>query len=286
MGDVMNAEMVSSAAVQPPGEGLIPPAGVLRCESVEFGYHAGEPVLRGVTAELGGSQVCALVGPNASGKSTLLSVMMGMHDAWRGRVSLDGRDVSGLAPAERARLISYVPQRTRAGFAFTVEQVVAMARQALERDVAAVEDALVCCDLVSLRRRVFMELSAGQQQRVLLARAVAQSRGGGRVMLLDEPTSAMDLEHVHDTMRTLRSLAGAGLSVLVVLHDLNLAAQYADSAWVVDGGQLVAAGPWERVLEPGVLEEVFRVGIKPMGETREGRPLFAIQPRGSAGGAA
>jgi iron complex transport system ATP-binding protein len=125
---------------------------------------------------------------------------------------------------------------------------------------------------------VYHELSAGQQQRVLLARAMAQSAGHGCVMLLDEPGSMMDLYHAHRMMSTLGDLAAAGLTVLVVLHDLNLAARYADVVWLMHQGRLLASGPWDQVLVPALLEPVYRVRLTPLQLAGEARPVFFVAP--------
>ena len=243
---------------------------------VRFGYAPDQPVVTGVTADLPAGKVAALIGPNAAGKSTLLRLILGQAVPWNGRVSVCGRNVAGLPASQRAAMVSFVPQRGSIGFAFTVEQVVAMGRHALPADPAAVEQALQACDLPGLRQRIYAELSVGQQQRVLLARALAQARGAGRLMLLDEPVSAMDLFHIHHTMRLLVAQARSGLAVLIVLHDLNLAARYADVVWLMDDGHLVAAGAWNQVLRPEVLEPVYRVHLRALAGQPDRRPVFLI----------
>jgi len=282
--------MSQPSTAQPPGAGRRGhhdgPAVALR--GVVFGYQREVPVVRSVTAELHPGRVCALIGPNAAGKSTLLKLMLGQLDPWEGSAELAGHDVAKLSPRQRAALVSYVPQAGAVSFSFTVGQVVEMGRYALGEDGGAVQRALAMCDLTSVRGRAFGHLSGGQQRRVLLARAVAQSAGSGRVMLLDEPAAGMDLWHVHQTMRQLRRLAADGLSVLVVMHDVNLAASYADDVWLMDGGSLVMAGPWDTVLEPKLLEPVYNVRFTPMNPptqasisaeaTAPTRPVFWIDP--------
>lgn len=260
------------------GHSSAPPVVV---RDLTFGYEPGTPILQGISATLPFGQLCALVGPNAAGKSTLLKLMLGHLRPWSGQVELCGRDVSRRSAAERAALLSFVPQRAGAGFAFTVRQVVEMGRHALTRDAAAVDRAMRRCDLLGLRDRVFTCLSVGQQQRVLLARAMAQAAGQGRAMLLDEPGSAMDLLHVHQTMEHLVALARAGLGVLVVLHDLNLAARYADAVWLMDGGRLAAAGAWREVLRPEVLDPVYRVKLRQLAADGRDRPVFEVEGVGA-----
>jgi len=248
----------------------------LAVEKLEFGYEPGQPVIRGLAAQLQKGELCALIGPNATGKSTLLRLMAGLAKPWAGTVTIDDHPLSQLPPHRRAAWISYVPQRAVASFAFTVQQVVEMGRHALTKNRNAVEQAIDLCRLSSFRHRVYAHLSVGQQQRVLLARAIAQSADQGRVMMLDEPGSAMDLLHIHLTMQTLRNLARSGLAVLVVLHDLNLAARYADTVWLMNQGQVTAAGPWDSVLTPEILEPVYRIGLETLKYDGHDRPVFTV----------
>lgn len=255
---------------------------VMQLNEVSFGYHVGEPVVEQVTADVLSGRLTAVIGPNAAGKTTLLKLMLGTLSPTRGSIGLNGRKLRKVAAGDRAAMMSYVPQRSSANFAFTVEHVVAMGRFALPWHGQAMTDAMAACDLEKLRRKPFVELSAGQQQRVLLARAMCQATGGGRVMLLDEPTSAMDLRHVHQTMDRLTKLRDAGLAVVVVMHDLNLAARYADAVWLMNEGRLAAAGSWDQVLRPAVLEPVYGVKIEEMQGRRdlgtEGRSEDMIRP--------
>lgn len=258
---------------------LAPLVSSLICDDLTFGYEPGVPVLRGFNARLAPGRLCALIGPNAAGKTTLLRLLLGQLDPWSGKVRLGDTAVRGIEPRSRAALLSYVSQKGSVGFAFTTEEVVAMGRYALPANAKAVDAALDMCDLSLQRGRVFSTLSAGQQQRVLLARALAQSTDSGIAMLLDEPVSAMDLWHVHRSMMLLRQFAQRGLAVLVVLHDLNLAARYADDVWLVHEGQMAAAGEWAEVLRPPVLEPIYRVGMKVLRASERDRPVFIVEPR-------
>lgn len=257
---------------------LVTTATAVRLREVTFGFTASEPVIDGLSAELEPGRLCALVGPNAAGKTTLLRLMLGQLRPWQGAILLGDQSVAALSPITRAAQISYVPQRGGISFGFSVEQVVTMGRYALPQDSSAVRQALEVCDLVGLRHRVYGELSAGQQQRVLLARAIAQSRGNGQVMLLDEPGAAMDLWYAHRMMRTLVDLVRGGLAVLVVLHDLNLAARYADRVWLMHQGKLVATGSWDQVLVPQQLEPIYRMRLSPIFPAGGDRPLFWAEP--------
>jgi len=246
---------------------------------VHFGYRPDVPVVRGISAHIEPG-ICALIGPNAAGKSTLLKLMLGQLDPQRGKIELAGATVASLPPHVRATKLAYVPQRAMANVAFTVEEVVALGRYAAAPDARAVESALSMCDLLPLRDRQFSQLSAGQQQGVTVARAVAQLGGeavmDGKVLLLDEPVSAMDIWHAHATMKLLGELAQRGLSVVVVLHDLNLATTYADTIWLMNDGKLAAQGSWEQVMQPTILEPVYRVSLKMQQMDAKERPVFFV----------
>ncbi len=255
-----------------------PPETQLVGQDLTFGYERGRPIIDRLSARLQGGQLCALIGPNAAGKSTLLKLLIGQQKPWDGTVTLDGQDVVRLPAYQRARRISYVPQRTTSSFAFTVREVIAMGRYALTPDQEAVDGAIQACDLAALPDRVYARLSVGQQQRVLIARALAQATGTGRVMLMDEPGSAMDLWHVHQMMQTLASLARKGLGILVVLHDLNLAARYANHIWLMDRGRMTAAGPWQTVLQREIIEPVYRIRLQTVSRPHHDRPVFCFEP--------
>lgn len=246
----------------------------LAIEQLSFGYHRGELLIDSLNVSLAPGRVCVVLGPNAAGKSTLLKLLLGELTPWQGRVRLQGLALETMPAPQRAALLSYVPQRGGTSFSFTVEQVVQMGRYALSRNEQATQDALLTCDLQHLRHRIYSELSVGQQQRVLLARAIAQSTGQGKVMLLDEPGSAMDLRHVHAMMETLAGLAAQGMAVLMVLHDLNIAARYADEIWLMDQGQLIKAGPWREVLEPKLLSSVYQMELVEIALQNQPRPVF------------
>lgn len=252
------------------------PDPVLQLLDVDFAYHRGKTVVHGVSAEVQPGRLLALIGPNACGKTTLLKLMLGLLTPEAGSVTIDGRSVHQIGLARRAQWLSYVPCGSSLTFTFTVGHVIAMGRYALAWRSGAFADIIDRCELRDLIDTPYIELSAGQQQRVLLARALYQSFDGGRMMLLDEPTSAMDLEHVHQAMTLLRQRARQGLAVVAILHDLNLAAEYADAIWLMDRGRLVADGPWDRVLDPALLQRVYRTSIQRLDQPLpdRDRPIF------------
>jgi len=241
----------------------------LAAEGVSFGYRRGRPVLRDLSVRFEPGAVTAVVGPNGAGKTTLLRLLLGLRRPDTGRVMLDARAVGSLTARERATRMAYVPQRSRLGFAFTVREVVRHGRFATPGDGVgtAVETAMREVGVESLADEPFEMLSAGQQQRVLIARAIAQLAapcpdGETRVLAADEPLSALDPKHAMETAGLIRSLVARGpaLAAVVVLHDLTAALRFADRAALLDGsGRLAALGPVESTLRPEVLESVFAV---------------------------
>jgi iron complex transport system ATP-binding protein len=167
-----------------------------------------------------------------------------------------------MRPAALAQRMAYVPQRSIVSAAFTVRQVVELGRYALPPDSMKVSQAIESLDLVDVEHRPYRDLSVGQQQRVTLARALAQLEAGG-VLVLDEPTSAMDLQHIATAHRLFRNSATGPCkaTVIVAMHDLPLAATLTDHAWLLQRGRLVAAGPTCDVLSVERLEQVFGVGF-------------------------
>ena len=248
------------------------------------GYRYGKDlglVVDGVGCELVGGKMTALIGPNAAGKSTLVKMMLGQLVPSVGEVLLGGEVVGEMGHIERARRIAYVPQRGGECFGYRVEQVVGMSRAMIGDVDGAVEWAIEHCDLGGLRDRVFGELSVGQQQRVLLARGVAQCWGGGKVLLLDEPCSGMDLKHIYEAMELLKGFLEGGLAVLIVLHDLNLVSRYADDVWLMNEGRMVKSGSWDEVLRGEVLEDVYGVNIRMIEGGADGRPMIYPEPAGT-----
>jgi len=262
-----------------------PDNAAIRLRAATFGYTPGRAAVRDFTAALEPGRVTAVIGPNAAGKTTLVKLMLGQLRPQSGEVTLGGRAVSAMSEPARARRIAYVPQRGGAAFAFTVRQVVAMGRFA-HGDRHGIDEAIAWCDLDGVADRAFVELSGGQQQRVVLARAMAQLAGvADGVLLADEPASAMDLRHQLRAMRLLRELATArGAAVLMVMHDLNLAARFADGLWLLHEGALAAAGAAGDVLTPAVLEPVYGVSVRVVGASRDGRPVLVTEEAATLSG--
>lgn len=224
----------------------------------------GRAIISGVTLEVFPGEVVALVGPNGAGKSTLLSLMAGDVQPSTGTALLAGKEASRYRPEEAARLRSVLMQSNTVSFPFTVREIVEMGRAPWARtagfseDTEAIATALTLADIEHLEHRRFTQLSGGEKARVSLARVLAQRTP---VVLLDEPTAALDLRHQEDVMTTVRNLATDGTAVVVVVHDLSVAAGYADRvALLVDGG-LDAIGVPTEVIEATRVSRVYGVDV-------------------------
>jgi iron complex transport system ATP-binding protein len=214
-----------------------------------------------VALDVVAGEIVALAGPNGAGKTTLLRLLAGELAPSAGSVELLGRPVGACAALERARLCALMPQSTSVAFPFTVRQVVEMGRHPWRRvpgpageDVHAVAGALADTGVEHLAERTFPSLSGGEQALVTLARVLAQRT---QVLLLDEPTAALDIRHQQRVLGIARRAAGRGVAVVVVLHDLNHAAAYADRILLMDRGRVVADGTPRDVLSGARLSSVY-----------------------------
>ncbi|MEU6293681.1 ABC transporter ATP-binding protein [Streptomyces erythrochromogenes] len=243
----------------------------------------GRTLVDRVSLHVAPGEVVGLVGPNGAGKSTLLRTVYRALRPTAGRVLLDGVDVRRIPAKHLARRLAAVLQETAGDFELTVYDVVAMGRTPHKRafagddadDRAIITDALAELDVERLVHAPFDRLSGGEKQRVLIARALAQRAG---TMVLDEPTNHLDLRHQLEALRLVR---GLGVTAVIALHDLNLAASFCDRICVMDGGRLVAAGTPQEVLTAGLLAEVYRVDADVARHPGTGVPQVTLLP-GSA----
>ena len=221
-------------------------------------------VLKNISLDVKTGETLALLGPNGSGKSTLIRALSGVVCAsGTPLLRLFGRDLGGLNAAQRARLMAVVPQAVSLPPAFTVWETVLLGRtpylnflgQLSSKDEEIARESLEKVDALSLAPRRVGELSGGEQQRVLLARALAQSTP---VLLLDEPTTHLDLQHQIGLLELVHKLAREqNLTVLIALHDLNLAARYAERVALMVDGEIKASGTAKEVLRPAMISQVY-----------------------------
>ncbi|WP_434696782.1 heme ABC transporter ATP-binding protein [Pseudomonas sp. Z1-14] len=237
-------------------------------------------VLADIDFQLNPGEVLGVLGPNGAGKSTLLAGLCGELRPARGQVWLDDRPLAQWGGAERARRLAVLPQSSTLDFAFRVEEVVGMGRLPHQsgqvRDAQIVESALQAADATHLYGRNYLTLSGGERQRVHLARVLAQLWPGevGQTLLLDEPTSMLDPLHQHTILQAVREFAGRGAAVLVILHDLNLAARYCDRLLLLASGRPVALDTPRQVLRPEPLKAVFGLEVLVQSHPERGHPLI------------
>ena len=242
---------------------------------------SGFDLLRNISLEVEAGKVTAIVGPNGAGKSSLLKVLTGDMAPTRGQVQLNHRPLAHWPLLHRAQMLAVLPQHSLLNFPFTANEVVALGRiphqTGVIKDAEIVAQALDLVDASYLQKRLYTQMSGGEKQRVQLARVLAQiwqpSDHGEQFLVLDEPTSAFDLSHQKLTLDIVRQLANRGVGVVMVLHDLNLAARCADNLVVFDGGVIVAQGQPEQVLTESLIAKVFGVKAIISQHPRTNRPL-------------
>ncbi|MFD9523105.1 heme ABC transporter ATP-binding protein [Streptomyces sp. NPDC059979] len=254
-------------------------------EVVDLHVRLGQrEVLAGIDLTARAGEVLALVGPNGAGKSTLLAALAADLPAASGEIRIDGRPVGDWSAPDLALRRSVLPQSAALSFPFPVEDVVRMGRAPwagtpfAEGDDRAVAAAMAATEVTDFAARPFSALSGGERARVALARVLAQR---APLLLLDEPTAALDLRHQELVLRICRERAEAGDAVVVVLHDLGLAAAYADRAAVLHDGRIAADGPPAEVFEDALLSRVYRQPVEVLPHPRTGAPLV-VPVRGAA----
>jgi iron complex transport system ATP-binding protein len=243
---------------------------------------SGKSLLDDVTLDLRAGELTVVVGPNGAGKSTLLRVLSGEIAPTRGCVTMFGEPLAGWEPRALARRRAVVAQHVNVAFPWAVWDLVALGR--LPHDAGnesrIIDAALAQVGMTAFARRSSAELSGGEMQRVHLARAIAQLHGTeAALLLLDEPTASLDPAHQHETLRLARAMARAGHAVLCILHDLALAARYADRALVLDRGTCVGQGAAAEVLAPALLAKVFKIRTMRHTDPASGEDsLFVLGP--------
>ncbi|MEU6847056.1 heme ABC transporter ATP-binding protein [Streptomyces sp. NPDC046716] len=249
------------------------PVAEARALRVDLG---GRTVLSGVDLTVRAGEVLALVGPNGAGKSTLLAALAADLSAASGELLIHGRPSSAWSAPELAVRRALLPQSATLSFPFPVADVVRMGRAPWagtayeDEDDAVIAAALASTETTAFTARPFAALSGGERARVALARVLAQS---AQLLLLDEPTAALDLRHQELVLRVCRERAAAGDAVVVVLHDLGLAAAHADRTAVLHGGRVTAAGPPSEVFTAPLLSEVYQHPVEVLPHPGSGAPL-------------
>lgn len=238
-------------------------------------------VLKGVSFSARATELTAIVGPNGSGKTTLLRAIT-QEIPYKGRVTMGGEDIAKIPPADLAILRAVLPQASRIAFPFTVLEIVRLGLLAgrYGAQSSLPKQALARVGLQGFEGRYFQDLSGGEQQRVQLARVLAQvweplDQGRPRWLFLDEPVSSLDIGHQLKVMQTAKDFATAGGGVVAVMHDLNLTAMYADRIVLMADGQILAQGSPQDVICDDTLSDAYRCALK-VNLAPEGKAPFVL----------
>lgn len=259
---------------------------MIRLEGVAL-ERGSRRVLEGVDLALEAGELVALLGPNGAGKSTLMAALSGELRVSAGRLELLGRPLSDWCAAELALVRAVLPQQSRLAFSFTVLEVVTLGRSAhagrpsQRHDRAAIRASLNAAGILRFAQRDYRQLSGGEQQRVQLARALAQVWSPAetgvasppRLLLLDEPVASLDLCYQEQVLIAAKREARDGAAVMASLHDPNLAARHADRIVLLGEGRVLADGPPEAVLDPALLERVYGLKLLRAEHPGSGAPL-------------
>jgi iron complex transport system ATP-binding protein len=259
-------------------------------DGLGFAYRHGAQVLEHVTCQVRSGEILGVIGPNGSGKTSLLKLLARVLRPQAGVLRLFGKELSGLSQDHVARTVALVPQESQLLFPFTITEMVLMGRFPHQRsrgwagfgwegdeDVALARDAMREMDVLHLANRLITDVSGGERQRAIIARALTQEP---RVLLLDEPTAFLDLQHQLEICAILRRLnEERGLTIILVSHDLNLASQYCDRLLLLDGGRIFRMGPPEDVIRPDLLETVYRCRVLVDRHPQSGLPRVTLPGR-------
>ena len=249
---------------------------MLEIENVSIGYRQQPDILREISFSVGRSEILCLIGRNGSGKTTLLRGITGVLPLRTGCVRFDGTDLAEMDPRKRARLISVVPQAANLPAGYTVYETVSHGRtpylnwygKLSPADERIINSAIRITGLESFVDKEVSSLSGGEQQRVILARALTQD---APVMILDEPTNYLDLHYQVALLELEKKICrDKELAVIVIIHDLNLAARFADRIVILDGGRIVETGTPDEVLREDILSEVYDTPVKVIRDPDDG----------------
>ena len=253
-----------------------------------YGSHwmvAQDPALNNITLDIQSGSFVGILGPNGSGKSTILKLLSRLLQGYEGKIELFGQDLYDLSQGDLAQNVALVPQETQQIFPFTIGEMVMMGRfphhsrisgwhWESSNDLKIAADAMKKLDVAHLGGRLITDVSGGERQRAIIARALTQEP---RVLLLDEPTAFLDLHHQLDIARILQRLnRDLGLTVVLVSHDLNLASQYCNRLILLNNGQIVKMGTPEEVIRPEVLEGVYRCPVLVDRHPQSGGPRVSL----------
>lgn len=261
----------------------------IKVRSLSYAYTKGVPVLRDVNFDIESGHFVCLLGPNGVGKSTLFKCMLGLMAGFEGNIQIDGTDIQTLTPKQLARKVAYIPQSTAPAFNYSVADVVLMGTTSLvtgfsapgKKEMAYVERALEQLNIGYLRDRMFLNISGGERQLVLIARALAQQ---ARILFMDEPTANLDYGNQVRVLGQVRQLSREGYTVIQSTHNPDQAFLYADDVLAIMDGQVEAFGPPNEILTAELIQRLYRVDVEVEslrnGDARVCIPKAALNAKG------
>ena len=238
----------------------------LQVKNLSFNY-GKKIILKDISLNIEKGKFVSIIGPNGSGKSTLLKNLNHIHKPKSGKIQLEELDIKKIKPRELAMKIALVPQNTIIDYEFTVEDIVLMGRHPYkgrfqkedENDYIIVNQAMEMTNTLHLKDRIITEISGGERQRVIIAKALAQNPA---IILLDEPTSHLDINHQIEILNLLRKLnQDKGTTIIVVIHDINLAARYSDKIVILNEGKIVDVGSPDDVITKKNIESIYNIDV-------------------------
>lgn len=236
----------------------------LEVENLKFGY-GKNLVLDEISFKVRKGEFISIIGPNGSGKSTLLKILNHIYIPWEGKVSMEGNNINHLNKKKLAKKIALVAQDTRIDYEFTVEDIVLMGRHPHKkrfqkdniRDYDIVRESLEMTNTVDLKNRIVTEISGGEMQRVMIARALAQRPS---IILLDEPTSHLDINHQMEILKLLKEMNRKnGTTIILVIHDINLGIRYSDQIIMLNKGKLIGMGNSQKIITRNNIKSVYDI---------------------------
>ncbi|MCX8082361.1 MAG: ABC transporter ATP-binding protein [bacterium] len=254
---------------------------MLKVECLEFSY-GKDSVLKDISFEIKKEEFLGIIGPNGSGKTTLIKTLAGILKYQKGKIYLEGKEIKQFNTIEYSRKVAYLPSQIDVYFSYTVEEFVMMGRypytgrygEFTTKDRDIVEEVLKKFEISQYRKRKIWELSDGEKQRVFISQVVAQQT---EIILLDEPTSHLDIGHSFKIMDTLREINKSGTTVIAVLHDLNLASEYCTKLLLLSKGKVFSEGTPEQVITYQNIENVYETKVLVYKNPHSGKPyVFGI----------
>lgn len=238
----------------------------IEVENLKFGY-GRDVVLDGISFNIEKGKFVSIMGPNGSGKSTLLKTLNQLHVPWKGKIIVDGNDINRLSKKELAKKMAMVPQNTNIDYEFTVGDIVLMGRHPHkgrfqkedENDYEIINKVLKMTNTIHLRDKIITDISGGERQRVIIAKALAQKPD---IILLDEPTSHLDINHQIEVLKLLKDMNKEnGTTIILVIHDINLGARYSDQIIMLSQGKVLGIGSPEQVITKKNVELAYSMNV-------------------------